>query len=199
MPRNSLPPGQYVPRDWPVLHYGPVPRFKAHSWDFWIFGATASGHDQCLNAQEFAGLPRADVVADLHCVTKFSVPDNAWWGVSAATILDVAPPHDDITHVMVWAEFGYSANMRVDDFAAEHTLFATHCDGEALTPEHGYPLRLIVSHLYAWKSVKWVRGVEYLTQDRRGFWEERGYHNIAEVWREQRYTHQEETGEGPDL
>jgi DMSO/TMAO reductase YedYZ molybdopterin-dependent catalytic subunit len=106
-------------------------------------------------------------------------------------VLELAPPLPDVTHVMVWAEYGYSANLTLADFAAETSLFAMARDGEPLTPDHGYPVRLIVPHRYAWKGPKWVRGVEYLTADRRGFWEERGYHNRADPWLEQRYSYQE--------
>lgn len=98
---------------------------------------------------------------------------------------------------MVWAEYGYSANLRLADFADPRTIFATHRNGEPLTAEHGFPVRLIVPGLYAWKGPKWVRAVEYMRADRRGFWEERGYHNLADPWREQRYSHQEEPGDGP--
>lgn len=98
---------------------------------------------------------------------------------------------------MVWAEYGYSANMRLDDFLTRDVVLATHRDGARLAPEYGYPVRLVVPHLYGWKSVKWVRAVEYLTADRRGFWEERGYHNRADAWKEQRYSYQEVPGDGP--
>lgn len=99
---------------------------------------------------------------------------------------------------MVWAEYGFSSNLRLEDFASERSIFATHKDGELLTAEHGFPLRLVVPQLYAWKGPKWVRGVEYMTADRRGFWEERGYHNVGDPWREQRYSYQEEPGDGPE-
>ena len=194
---TRLPPGQYVPRGWPVLHYGPVPKFAPEKWDFKVFGATA-GDEVTLSWEQFGALPRTDVHADFHCVTKFSVLDNEWTGVSTAEILRLAPPAPQVTHVLVWAEYGYSANMRLSDFADPRALFATHRGGEPLTPDHGFPVRLIVPHLYAWKGPKWARGVEYLERDRRGFWEERGYHNVADPWTEQRYSYQEEPGEGPE-
>jgi DMSO/TMAO reductase YedYZ molybdopterin-dependent catalytic subunit len=194
-----LPPGQSVPASWPVLHYGPVPKFRPGSWDLRVLGATASGREYRWSWAELESLPRHRIVADFHCVTKFTIPGIAWEGITAAELLRVAPPDDAVTHVMVWADFGYSANLRIADFAADDTLLATHRDGTELTPEHGYPLRLVVPSRYAWKSVKWVRAVEYLTQDRRGFWEERGYHNTADPWREQRYSYQELPGEGPPL
>jgi DMSO/TMAO reductase YedYZ molybdopterin-dependent catalytic subunit len=198
-PGRLLPPGQYIPRTLPVLHYGPVPAFRPQTWDLRIFGATAAGDDVQLSWPEVERLPSGEVVADFHCVTKFTVPAICWAGVLAADLLRLFPPAPAVTHVMIWAEFGYSANVRITDFAADDTILATHRDGEPLTPEHGHPLRLVVPSLYAWKSVKWVRAIEYLTVDRRGFWEERGYHNTADPWREQRYSYQETQGEGPPL
>jgi DMSO/TMAO reductase YedYZ molybdopterin-dependent catalytic subunit len=178
-----------------VLHYGPVPKFRPQTWDFRVFGAVAD--ERVWTWGEFSRLPKVDVHADFHCVTKFSVLGNRWTGVATRTVLELAPPLPAATHVMVWAEYGYSANLRLADFAAETSLFATERGGEPLSPDHGYPARLIVPHLYAWKGPKWVRGVEYLTADRRGFWEERGYHNRADPWHEQRYIYQENDGDGP--
>lgn len=198
VPETRLPPGQYIPRGWPVLHYGPVPKFRPERWDFRLFGATATGAERTLTWPEFQALPTVERHADFHCVTKFSTLDNDWRGVSTATLLELAPPAPDVTHVMVWAEYGYSANLRLADFADAQALFVTHHNGEPLTPDHGFPLRLIVPHLYAWKGPKWARGIEYLTRDRRGFWEERGYHNVADPWLEQRYSYQELPGEGPE-
>jgi DMSO/TMAO reductase YedYZ molybdopterin-dependent catalytic subunit len=194
-----LPPGQYIPRTMPVLHYGPIPAFHRDTWDFKIFGATQSGADASLRWDDVAALPVSEVTADFHCVTKFTVPGVHWAGILASELMRRYPPAAEVTHVMIWAALGYSANIRIADFAAEGTVLATHQDGDLLTPEHGYPLRLVVPHLYAWKSVKWIRALEYLTRDRRGFWEERGYHNTADPWREQRYSYQETEGEGPPL
>jgi DMSO/TMAO reductase YedYZ molybdopterin-dependent catalytic subunit len=196
-PEKPLPPGQHVPRDWPVLHYGPVPKFRPLDWDLRVFGATASSEQHRWSWEEFQRLPVTRAVGDFHCVTRFSIPGNLWEGVSGSTVTEAAPPHPDATHVMVWAEYGYSANIRMSDFLAEETMLATHRNGERLSADHGFPVRLVVPHLYAWKSVKWVRGVEYLIQDRRGFWEERGYHNVADPWQEQRYSYQEDEGESP--
>ncbi|MFC4907786.1 sulfite oxidase-like oxidoreductase [Actinomadura gamaensis] len=197
--RKTLPPGQYVPRGWPVLHYGPVPKFRPKEWDFRVFGATATGGQYRWTWDEFDEFPRRSVVADFHCVTKFTIPDNHWEGVPGSAIVELAPPEPDVTHVMVWAEYGYSANIRMGDFLADGTMFATHRDGERLPPDHGFPIRLVVPHLYAWKSVKWVRAIEYMVKDRRGFWEERGYHNVADPWREQRYSYQEDESDAPPL
>ena len=188
---DRLPPGQYLPRGWPVLHYGPVPRWKPETWDFRVFGETATGEVTRWTWPEFGALPRTELTADFHCVTKFSVLDNAWTGVATRALLELAPPAPDVTHVLVWAEYGYSANMTLEDFSSAQALFVTHRDGEELSLDHGFPLRLVVPHLYAWKGPKWARGVEYLTEDRRGFWEERGYHNRADPWNEERYSYQE--------
>jgi DMSO/TMAO reductase YedYZ molybdopterin-dependent catalytic subunit len=197
LPADRLPPGQYIPRGWPVLHYGRVPRFSPESWDFSVGGATADGGEHRWSWPQFAELPTTDVTADLHCVAKFSVLDNVWTGVGARTLLGLAPPAADVEHVLVWAEHGYSANLRLSDLDDPSALFVTHRNGEVLAPDHGYPLRLVVPHLYAWKGPKWVRGIEYLVQDRRGFWEDRGYHNRADPWLEQRYSYQETPGDGP--
>ncbi|WP_049576282.1 molybdopterin-dependent oxidoreductase [Nonomuraea sp. SBT364] len=197
MEEPRLPPGQYVPRGLPVIHYGRVPPFKPDTWDLRVSGATASGEEHRFGWDDFDRLPRTDVVADFHCVTKFSLPGQRWRGVSPADLMAAAPPGPGVRHVMIWAEYGYSANLRWSDFTAPGTLLATEFGDAPLTAEHGAPVRMIVPHLYAWKSVKWVRAVEYLLEDRRGFWEERGYHNVADPWREQRYSYQEEPGEGP--
>ncbi len=196
---GRVPPGQHLARIWPVMHYGPVPRFRPERWDLRVFGATESGVDERWDWADLAALPRCRVTADFHCVTKFTIPDVTWEGVAAAEILRLVPPAPEVTHVMAWADFGYSANLRIGDFADDRTLLATHRDGAELPPEHGFPLRLIVPCLYGWKSVKWLRALEYMTADRRGFWEERGYHNRADPWQEQRYSYQEQDGDGPPL
>jgi DMSO/TMAO reductase YedYZ molybdopterin-dependent catalytic subunit len=191
VPGTRLPPGQQVRPDWLVQHYGPVPRFRPGTWDFRVTGATDSGAEHHWDWAGICALPRCAVTADLHCVTKQTIPDIPWEGIAATELLQLAPPADPVTHVMVWADYGYSANIRIGDFAADTTLLATAVAGEPLTPEHGFPMRLVVPHLYGWKSVKWVRAVEYLTEERRGFWEERGYHSSADPWHEQRFSYQE--------
>nr|WP_306367584.1 molybdopterin-dependent oxidoreductase [Nocardiopsis sp. CC223A] len=197
---RRLPPGQAArTARHRALHYGPVPAFRPQKWDFRVMGATEDLGSYRWTWQEFAGLSRTERVSDFHCVMRFSVPDVRWSGVRALDLVAAAPPAPEVTHVMAWGEYGYSANLRLDDFLREDVLLATHRDGAPLSAENGHPLRLVVPHLYGWKSVKWLRAVEYMTADRRGFWEERGYHNRAEAWREQRFSHQEEPGEGPPL
>jgi DMSO/TMAO reductase YedYZ molybdopterin-dependent catalytic subunit len=188
---RRLPPGQQVRPDWLVQHYGPVPRFRPETWDFRVTGVTESGAEHRWDWPGICALPRCAVTADLHCVTKHTIPDIPWEGIAATDLLGLAPPAGHVTHVMVWADYGYSANIRIGDFAADTTLLAITVAGAPLTPEHGFPMRLVVPHLYGWKSVKWVRAVEYLTADRRGFWEERGYHSSADPWQEERFSYQE--------
>jgi len=183
----------------PVLHYGPVPAFDPQTWDLRVYGATESGQGHRWTWSEFSSLPRSEIIADFHCVTKFTVLGICWSGVLAAQVLRAAPPGAAATHVMIWADYGYGANLPLDVLAAPDTILATHRDDAQLSPEQGYPVRLVVPSRYGWKSVKWVRAVEYMIGDRRGFWEERGYHNGADPWLEQRYSYQEQPGEGPAL
>ncbi|MFJ3544361.1 molybdopterin-dependent oxidoreductase [Streptomyces rubiginosohelvolus] len=188
-----LPPGQRPVAGWPVSHYGPVPRFRPERWDLKVFGATRGTATRSWSWDEVTALPRVTVVADLHCAQGTTSLNHEWFGVPAATILDLVPPAEGVTHVMAWAEYGYSANLRLADFTASTTLLATHRGGEPLTAEHGFPLRLVAPHLYGYKSPKWLRGIEYLTLDRPGFWEERGYHHIGDVWTGRRYAYQDDS------
>lgn len=197
--RHRLPPGQFVQANMPVLHYGPVPVCNPLTWDLRVYGATEGGGQRRWDLDGLRALPVTELVSDFHCVTKFSVLGVLWRGVRAAEFLRAAPPAAAATHVMVWADFGYGANLPLDVFAADDTLLATHRDDKELTPEQGFPVRLVVPSRYGWKNVKWVRAIEYLVGDQRGFWEERGYHNNADPWHEQRYSYQEVPGEGPPL
>ncbi len=182
---DRLPPGQYVTAKWPVLHVGPVPRFDPKTWDFRIFGLV----EQALRLtwEEFNALPRVRCASDIHCVTTWSKYDNTWEGVSTREVLRRVRVKPEARFVMAHAESGYTANLPLDAFLAEDALLATHHNGQPLEPEHGYPLRLVVPKLYFWKSAKWVRGIEFMAQDRAGFWEERGYSNSANPWKEERY------------
>lgn len=186
---DRLPPGQYEDRGWPALHFGAVPDLSVDTWRFRITGAVAAPIE--LTLAQLKNLERVDVHADFHCVTKFSVLDNDWHGVAAGTVLDLAELDAGASHVMVTAHEGYTANLPIEVLRDDDVLFAWARNGEELTPEHGWPVRLVVPKRYAWKSVKWVSGMEVLVGDRRGFWEERGYHNDADPWLEQRYSYQE--------
>lgn len=182
---GRLPPGQSLTLKWPVLHYGSVPRFEPERWDFRVYGLVETPVQ--LNWQEFSALPKIETSSDFHCVTRWSRFDNHWKGVSVREILCRAHAKPDAAFVLVHAEQGYTANLPLADLDRDDVLLATHHDGAPLPADHGYPLRLIVPQLYAWKSVKWVRGFELLDQDAAGFWEQNGYHMYGDPWKEQRF------------
>jgi DMSO/TMAO reductase YedYZ molybdopterin-dependent catalytic subunit len=186
---DRLPPGQYEAKGWPVLHVAGVPDIDLATWRLRLHGAVAERRN--LDLAEVKALETVERRADFHCVTKFSVFDNDWHGVPVAAVLGLVDVDDAATHVMVEAAEGYTANLPLDLLLSDEAVLAWRRDGEDLTAEHGWPLRLVVPSRYAWKSVKWVTGFELLVGDRRGFWEERGYHNDADPWAEQRYSHQE--------
>lgn len=190
-PPRALPPGQRLVRELPLMHYGPVPRPRPERWDFTVGGETLDGKEHRMSWEEISQLPEISVTADLHCATHWSVLDNQWSGFSVRHLIDLYPPADHIHHVVVYAEFGYAANVQLSDLSSPRAILATHRNGEPLTMEHGAPLRLIIPHLYSWKGPKWIRGWEYHTEIQRGFWEERGYHLVGDAWREERYSHQE--------
>ncbi len=182
---GRLPPGQSLTLKWPVLHYGSVPRFDPATWDFKVSGLVE--HPLRFTWNEFNQLPRSDRTSDFHCVTRWSRFDNHWTGVAIRDLLSRAKPSAEAKYVLVHAEQGYTANVPLADLDREDVLLATHHDGEPLTPDHGYPLRLIVPQLYAWKSVKWVRGLELLEKDNPGFWEQNGYHMRGDPFKEERF------------
>ena len=182
---GRLPPGQSLTLKWPVLHYGSVPRFDPATWDFRIWGAVEA--PVRLTWQEFSLLPRVKSLSDFHCVTRWSRFDNTWEGVAFREVLKLVHLKSEASHVLVHAEQGYTANVPLADLDRDDVLLATHHDGQPLAADHGYPLRLIVPHLYAWKSVKWVRGLEFLSHDAAGFWEQNGYHMYGDPFKEQRF------------
>jgi DMSO/TMAO reductase YedYZ molybdopterin-dependent catalytic subunit len=182
---GRLPPGQSLTLKWPVLHYGSVPRFDPAKWDFRVSGLVENSVR--LTWDEFGRLPRVRTRSDFHCVTRWSRFDNDWDGVGFREILGLVKPRSEAKYVLVHAEQGFTANVPLADLDRDDVLLATHHDGQPLTPDHGYPLRLIVPHLYAWKSVKWVRGLEFLAEDAPGFWEQNGYHMYGDPFREQRF------------
>lgn len=183
---GRLPPGQSLTLKWPVLHYGSVPKFDPARWDFRVYGLVESRLR--LSWEDFNRLPRFNHKSDFHCVTRWSRFDNEWGGVAIRDVLALARPKPEASHVLVHAEEGYTANVPLTDLKRDDVLLATHHDGEPLSADHGFPLRLIVPHLYAWKSVKWVRGLEFLNHDQAGFWEQNGYHMYGDPWKEQRFS-----------
>lgn len=182
---GRLPPGQSLTLKWPILHEGSVPRFDPAGWDLRTFGLVKRAVK--LSWEEFNCLPRINTTSDFHCVTRWSRFDNHWQGVAFREIMNLAEPQPEAKFVLVRAEQGYTANVPLADLDRDKVLLATHHDGKPLEPDHGYPLRLIVPHLYGWKSVKWVRGLEFFESDAPGFWEQNGYHMRGDPWKEQRF------------
>jgi DMSO/TMAO reductase YedYZ molybdopterin-dependent catalytic subunit len=187
---RRVPPGQYLTDKFPVLSYGPTPRFNPKTWDFRVFGLVEESLR--LSYEELRGLPQSRQVSDFHCVTTWSRLNNTWEGVKVSDLMKRARLKPDAHFVIVHCDGGYTANLPLNEFLDEDVMLAYRHDGRDLTPDHGFPLRLVVPKLYGWKSAKWVRAIEFVAEDRRGFWEVRGYHNHADPWSEERYSFQEE-------
>jgi DMSO/TMAO reductase YedYZ molybdopterin-dependent catalytic subunit len=180
---SRVPPGQYVTRDFPVLSAGPTPYTRLDAWDFTIRGAV--DHPVSWSWAEFQALPREKVTVDIHCVTKWTKLDMTWSGVSLDTFLDAVPT--EASYALAFSDGGYTTNIPLADLRGGKAWLADEYDGRPLDPEHGGPARLLVPHLYFWKSAKWIRGLELRTDDQPGFWEMFGYHNYGDPWKEQRY------------
>jgi len=186
--RERVPPGQYLTEKWPVLHYGSVPTFNPKAWDFRVFGAVQN--ELRWTWEEFQALDREfakPFVADMHCVTTWSRLDQRWDGIPFARLSELAQPTAEARFVISHSEHGFTANTPIEDTRVDNCLVALRANGDALSPEHGYPARLVIPHLYAWKSAKWLRGIEFSTTDKPGFWERNGYHNHGDPWTEERY------------
>ncbi len=182
------PPGQHVTRRWPVLHDGEVPAFDPLTWSFHVHGLV--DREVSLSWAEFQALPRVTVRGDMHCVTRWSKLDNVWEGVPPRVLFDSAGIRPGAEFVVVHSDGGYTANLPLAALLDDDVLLATDHDGEPLTPDHGFPVRLVVPKRYAWKSAKWVRSVELRATDQLGFWEQYGYNNDADPWREERFSDQ---------
>ncbi len=193
--QGRVPPGQSLTEKFPVLHYGPVPPFNPQTWDFRVWGAVEQ--EARWNWEEFQQLPRTTVQMDIHCVTRWSKFDTDWEGVSVRSLVDagLVRPLPTARFVLQHCEYGFTVNLPLEVVLADNFLLATHFDGAPLTPDHGYPLRGVVGHIsdredlkspYLWKGGKWLRGLEFMEEDRLGFWEQAGYHNEADIWKEQR-------------
>jgi DMSO/TMAO reductase YedYZ molybdopterin-dependent catalytic subunit len=185
---SRLPPGQYETRDFPVLSAGPTPRSPLEKWDFTLTGVT--GKSARWTWEEFQRLPREKITTDIHCVTKWSKFDTHWEGVSIDTLLSAAAAQgvEPSPYVMARCDGGYTTNVPLADLMGGKGWIAFIYDGSPLHPEHGGPARLLVPHLYFWKSAKWVRELRMMEHDVPGFWEDAGYHMYGDPWREQRYT-----------
>ena len=187
---GRVPPGQCVVDKWPVLSYGATPHTPLEDWDFRLFGLVEE--PVRINYQQFCALPTSRVESDFHCVTTWSMLDNTWQGVLAHDLVSLVQLKPQARYVMIHAEEGYTANLSLDDFLQDSVLFAHTHNGQQIDPDHGWPVRLIVPQLYGWKSAKWVRGVEFLSENERGFWEVRGYHIRGNSWMQERYSDEEE-------
>lgn len=194
--KGRLPPGQSLTQKFPVLHYGPVPSFNPSTWDFRIWGEVEEPIRWTWD--EFQKLPRRKVMMDIHCVTRWSKFDTEWEGVSVRDLVDQGyiKPRPMANFIVQHAEYGYTTNLPLEILLQDNFLLATHFNGVPITPDHGYPLRGVVGFIpgredlqtpYFWKGAKWIRGLEFLVSDRLGFWEQAGYHNEADVWKEERF------------
>ncbi|MCW5875284.1 MAG: sulfite oxidase-like oxidoreductase [Anaerolineales bacterium] len=193
---GRLPPGQALTQKFPVLHYGPVPAFNADTWDLRVFGEVEE--EVRWNWDEVQQLPRRSIIMDIHCVTRWSKFDTVWEGISLKDLVDQGfiKPKPSAKHLLQHAEYGFTVNVPLEVAYGDNFLLAYRFDGQPLTPDHGYPLRSVVGFIpgredletpYFWKGAKWLRGLEFLSEDKLGFWEQAGYHNQADVWKEQRF------------
>lgn len=193
---GRIPPGQALTERFPVLHYGPIPAFDPAAWDFRVTGEVEAPVRWTWEA--FQQLPKTQLVMDIHCVTRWSKFDTTWEGITVRTLLDqgLIKLKPSAHHVLQLAEYGFTVNLPLEVVLQENFLLATHYNGQPITPEHGYPLRGIIGAIpgredltvpYFWKGAKWLRGLQFMEHDRPGFWEQAGYHNEADVWKEERY------------
>ena len=193
---GRLPPGQSLTMKFPVLHYGPVARFDPAAWDFRVYGEVEE--EMRLTWEEFQRLPRVQIKMDIHCVTRWSKFDTLWEGVSVRDLVEqeIIRLLPAAKYVIQHAEGGYTTNLPLDIVLQDNFLLATHFDGQPISLEHGYPLRGIIGDVperddlmtpYFWKGAKWLRGLEFASEDRLGFWEKAGYHNEGDVWKEERF------------
>jgi DMSO/TMAO reductase YedYZ molybdopterin-dependent catalytic subunit len=180
-----LPPGQYLTEKWPVLHAGTVPDTDLATWDFRVFGEVES--PITLSWDEFTALPTREITTDIHCVTRWSRFDASFKGVHWSELAMLVRPKPSARYVLAHAEQDFTANVPLKALEDDEALLVYEADGEPLTPEHGWPLRLVIPKRYFWKSAKWLRGIELLAHDQPGFWERLGYHNEADYWKEERY------------
>ena len=180
-----LPPGQYLTEKWPVLRCGDGPKVDLATWDFRVWGDVENPIR--LSWEELQYLPAAEVTVDIHCVTRWSRFDTSFRGVHWRDLAELVRPKPSARFVVAHAEQGYTSNLPLEALEADDALIVYEADGEPLTPDHGWPLRLMVPSRYFWKSAKWLRGLELLDHDQPGFWERYGYNNNADFWKEERY------------
>lgn len=183
---RRVPPGQSKTEKWPVLHYGNVPKVNLATWEFRIFGAVET--EWRCGWEEFRTFPWIDVSCDIHCVTRWSRLNNVFSGPATRVVLEKVKVLPTARFVLVHCEQGFTTNLPLADFLGDDCLFGIEHDGKPITPDHGWPMRLVVPRLYFWKSAKWVRGIELLEEDVAGFWEQNGYHMHGDPWTEERHS-----------
>jgi DMSO/TMAO reductase YedYZ molybdopterin-dependent catalytic subunit len=183
---DRLPPGQKVVKDWPVLTYAGTPRIDPEEWRLRIYGSVEQ--EVQFTWEQFRALPTTAVTCDIHCVTSWSRMDNRFEGVLFGELLEHFQPLPSAESVMIHCYGGYTTNVPLTDLTRDNVLLAYKHDGKELTPPHGWPLRLVIPHLYFWKSAKWVRALEFLEREQPGFWEKYGYHMRGDPWKEERYS-----------
>ncbi len=187
--KARVPAGQHVVTKFPVLHVGPVPAFDPDTWSFKVFGLVREEKTYTYEAlTSGTPFPVSTVAVDFHCVTSWSKLDNVWGGLRFVDLLDHIRMSPKAHYVMAHCEYGYTTNIPLADLKRPQTLLAWQHNGADLDPDHGYPLRLVVPHLYGWKSAKWLRGLEFMAANEPGYWEQRGYHSYGDPWRQQRYS-----------
>lgn len=183
---QRLPPGQHLTQDWPVLDLGITPNIPRERWRLDVYGAVET--PLFWDFAQFSAQPQSTFISDIHCVTTWSRYDNQWEGLSTRALLDACQPKPDARFVVLESHDGYTTNLSLEDFAAEDALLAHSWQGTPIERDHGGPVRVIVPHLYFWKSAKWLQRIEFVDNDKPGYWEVRGYHNRGDPWQEQRYS-----------
>ncbi|RIX50604.1 sulfite oxidase-like oxidoreductase [Paenibacillus nanensis] len=184
--RHRVPPGQTVTERFPILHEGTVPAYELNNWSLRLFGEVEK--ERSFSFQELLELPQVKIVCDIHCVTRWSKLDTEWEGVRLVDLLPLIGVKPEAKHVMIHADPNYETNVPLEDLMRDNVILAHRYNGEPLTDKHGWPLRLIVPHLYFWKSAKWVRGIELMLENRNGYWERNGFHHYADPFKEQRFS-----------
>jgi DMSO/TMAO reductase YedYZ molybdopterin-dependent catalytic subunit len=182
---DRVPPGQYLAKGFPVLTYGQTPTVSIETWSFRVWGLAK---EKTFSWSDFMAMPQHSFTKDFHCVTRWSKLDVQWTGVKVTDFMELVELDPKTTHLVEHCYGGYTTNIPLDDFVREENFFAHTLFGEPLSAEHGGPMRLVVPHLYAWKSAKWINGIEFLDHDEPGFWERNGYHRRGEPWAEERYS-----------
>ncbi|HEY2495046.1 MAG TPA: sulfite oxidase-like oxidoreductase [Paenibacillus sp.] len=184
--QHRLPPGQSLTEKFPILHEGEVPEYDLATWNLRIFGEVEE--ERTLTYEDLKAMPQSSTVSDIHCVTRWSKFDTPWEGVRFTDLLKVIQVKPEAQFVMIHADPEYDTNLPLVDLMNDDVLLAFNFDNKPLTAKHGWPLRLVVPHLYFWKSAKWIRGIEFMREDRHGFWESNGFHNTADPFLEQRFS-----------